>query len=110
MSIVEIAQAIAEEAHAGQTDKAGRPYIGHPARVAARVDTEEQAAAAWLHDVEETPVTAEQLHSRGIPQNVVTAVQALTRSDEEEGDDYYRRVRCDPNAVADEPDAAARGF
>ena len=32
-----IAQAIARKAHAGQTDKAGAPYIEHPAHVAAQV-------------------------------------------------------------------------
>lgn len=50
---------MAAEAHAGQVRKFnGRPYITHPARVAAlamllRDATPEMVAAAWLHDVVE---------------------------------------------------------
>lgn len=50
--LVERAKALAYRAHAGQVDKAGRPYIEHVARVAARVaDDPEAEAVAWLHDV-----------------------------------------------------------
>ncbi len=63
----------AAKAHAGQTRKhSGRPYIGHPMRVAGAVMLrpdvdkggigEQIVAAAWCHDVlEDTPVTVEQL-------------------------------------------------
>lgn len=72
---VELARQIATTAHAGQTDKAGRPYIDHPRRVASRlVDLQEQAAA-WLHDViEDTGVTAVDLLKAGIDDAVVQAV------------------------------------
>mgnify|MGYP004585922421 CR=1 FL=1 len=46
----EIAQRIAIEVHTGQVDKAGKPYIEHPAHVAASVDGDEAKAVAWLHD------------------------------------------------------------
>lgn len=50
--LVERAKDLAQRAHAGQTDKAGRPYIEHVARVAAAVsDDPEAEAVAWLHDV-----------------------------------------------------------
>lgn len=50
--IVPRAKALAHRAHAGQVDKAGRPYIEHVARVAAAVSDDPIAeAAAWLHDV-----------------------------------------------------------
>ena len=50
--LVERAKDLAHRAHAGQVDKAGRPYIEHVARVAARVaDDPEAEAVAWLHDV-----------------------------------------------------------
>lgn len=50
--LVERAKALAYRAHAGQVDKAGRPYIEHVARVAAAVSDDPIAeASAWLHDV-----------------------------------------------------------
>lgn len=50
--VVERAKELAHRAHAGQVDKAGRPYIEHVARVAAAVADDPLAeAVAWLHDV-----------------------------------------------------------
>lgn len=106
------ARAIAEEAHADQVDKVGAPYIGHPARVAARLDPVTQPvahAAAWLHDVlEDTDVDADALRSRGIPDDVVRVVELLTRTGD--GDEYYARIRRDPVALAvKEADLADNG-
>src|SRR4051794_36028950 len=42
---------IAEQAHAGQTDKAGEPYIEHLERVAASVDGLDEKIVAYLHDL-----------------------------------------------------------
>lgn len=42
---------IACDAHFGQCDKAGQPYILHPLAVADQFDDERLAAAALLHDV-----------------------------------------------------------
>lgn len=54
----ELAQSIAAAAHKGQVDKAGKPYIEHPAHVAASVQGDAAKAVAWLHDVvEDTPLT-----------------------------------------------------
>ena len=113
-SIVEGAADVARGAHAGQVDKSGQPYIGHPARVAARVRGDDFAeAAAWLHDVvEDTDVTLDDLR-RDFPDELVAAVDALTRRRHEEPDDYYARVRRNPLALrvkaadlADNSDAA----
>lgn len=80
MSTLERAIAIAAQAHAGQVDKAGQPYILHPLRVMLRVRTEEERIAAVLHDVvEDTTVTLEQLAGEGFSQAVVEAVRALTK-------------------------------
>ena len=64
MNIILAAAALARQAHTGQKRKYnGRPYIEHPARVAARVAihpeaTQEMVAAAFLHDVlEDTSLT-----------------------------------------------------
>ncbi|SDC65922.1 HD domain-containing protein [Parafannyhessea umbonata] len=74
-----IAQAIARKAHAGQTDKAGVPYIEHPAHVAAQVNGDKAKATAWLHDVvEDTPITFDDLRAAGIDDDVIDALELLT--------------------------------
>ena len=90
-----LARAIATEAHAGQTDKAGAPYIGHPVRVADLVrghgGSSVQEAAALLHDVvEDTSLTFDDMANRGVPDDVVGMVDALTKR---EGEDYLDAVR-----------------
>ncbi|ONI76954.1 phosphohydrolase [Actinosynnema sp. ALI-1.44] len=91
---------IAREAHAGQVDKSGKPYIDHPLRVMARVQGTHAQMAAVLHDViEDTAVTAEALRAQGCPENVVTAVVALSKLDGEAMPDYLSRVAADPIAV-----------
>lgn len=93
--LVIVARAIATIAHAGQTDKTGAPYIGHPERVAARVaDNRHDEAVAWLHDVlEDTSVTAEALRAAGIPGSVVYDVELLTRTPHQQPEDYYEPIR-----------------
>lgn len=89
------AEALAVAAHAGQTDKAGRPYIEHPARVAVRVAPcgDEAVAVAWLHDVaEDTEVSLGDLREAGFPEHVVSAVDALTKRSGEPLADYCGRV------------------
>ena len=56
------AMQIAYEAHHGQLDKSGVPYIYHPIHLAEQMDTETETIVALLHDVvEDTPVTMEDL-------------------------------------------------
>nr|WP_042194306.1 HD domain-containing protein [Kibdelosporangium sp. MJ126-NF4]CEL21235.1 Guanosine-3',5'-bis(Diphosphate) 3'-pyrophosphohydrolase [Kibdelosporangium sp. MJ126-NF4]CTQ96198.1 Guanosine-3',5'-bis(Diphosphate) 3'-pyrophosphohydrolase (EC 3.1.7.2) [Kibdelosporangium sp. MJ126-NF4] len=91
---------IARDAHAGQVDKSGKPYIDHPLRVLARVKGAHAQMAAVLHDViEDTPVTADDLRAQGCPENVVTAVVALSKVKDEAMPDHLRRVAADPIAV-----------
>lgn len=102
MDLIETAERLATTAHAGQTDKAGLPYIEHPRRVAARTavtSTDPDAVAvAWLHDVvEDTSVTLDELRETGFPETVIAAVDALTRRPDE-GDRYYQRVAANPLA------------
>ncbi|MBB1502835.1 HD domain-containing protein [Propioniciclava sp. MC1683] len=94
---------VATDAHAGQVDKAGLPYIEHPRRVAARVAAQtadpDALAAAWLHDVvEDTAVGLDELRQLGFNERVLDAVDALTRRPGE-GDAYYRRVAANPIAL-----------
>jgi guanosine-3',5'-bis(diphosphate) 3'-pyrophosphohydrolase len=80
MPTLERAIQIAAEAHAGQVDKAGQPYILHPLRVMLRVQGENERIAAVLHDVvEDSSFTLEQLASEGFPAEVIQALAALTK-------------------------------
>lgn len=95
----EIAQEIATRAHAGQVDKAGRPYIEHPAQVASSVEGETAKAAAWLHDVvEDTAIMFDDLASMGVAAEVVDAVRVLTRKEDEPYFDYVARIAKNPLA------------
>jgi hypothetical protein len=97
------AELVARTAHAGQVDKAGSDYFAsHVADVAARVARAgygpEAQAVAFLHDVlEDTAVTEAELRKQ-FPEEVVTAVVALTKRSGETRDAYYARVRSVPLA------------
>jgi (p)ppGpp synthase/HD superfamily hydrolase len=100
MSTLERAIAIAAEAHAGQADKAGAPYILHPIRVMLRMDTTEERIVAVLHDVlEDCPAwSAERLRTEGFGPPVIAALEALTRRAGEPYMDFVRRAAAHPIA------------
>jgi (p)ppGpp synthase/HD superfamily hydrolase len=84
MSTLERAIEIAAQAHAGQVDKAGQPYILHPLRVMLMVKTRSEQMAAVLHDVvEDTTWTFEDLAAEGFADEVIEAIRALTKSEGE---------------------------
>ncbi|MFV8516232.1 GTP pyrophosphokinase [Bacillus sp. SBS7] len=91
---IEIAYEIAKNVHAGQIDKAGVDYIKHPEAVASFVNTAEEKATAYLHDVlEDTEITANDLLSAGIPHNIVEAVQVLTKEKYTPYSEYLSKVK-----------------
>lgn len=97
MATLERAIEIAANAHTGQFDKAGQPYILHPLRVMLRVGSAHERMAAVLHDVvEDTPVSMQQLVGEGFPREVITAVEALTKRPGESRIDAARRAAADP--------------
>ncbi len=99
MSTLERAIAIAAEAHAGQTDKGGQPYILHPLRVMLRVDGKSEQIAAVLHDVvEDSPFTLAQLAAEGFHPEVLTALDALTKRPGESRIEAARRAAVNPIA------------
>lgn len=79
-TIVERAKDLAYRAHAGQVDKADRPYIEHVARVAAAVADDSKAeAVAWMHDVaEDHPEYWDEIR-KGFPYEIVRATYLLDR-------------------------------
>lgn len=102
---VEIAREIATAAHEGQIDKAGRPYIEHPAHVAAALAgqgaDEVIQAAAWLHDVvEATPLTFDDLAAHGVAPQIIDALRLLTHDKSVPYMDYIRAIGANPMARA----------
>ena len=84
------AMILAYDAHHGQVDKAGAPYIFHPFHLAEQMDDEFSCCVALLHDtVEDTNVTLEAL-AEDFPPEVVNAVALMTHA---EGVDYFAYVR-----------------
>ena len=93
---------IAAEAHAGQKDRAGAPYILHPIRLMIQMDSENAMMAAVLHDVVENSVwTLDDLRKEGFSNEVLNAVDSLTHRDKEGEDywDYIQRAKSDPIAI-----------
>lgn len=88
------------QAHEGQFDKAGVPYIYHPYHIAEQMENEYTVCAALLHDtVEDTFVTLNDL-SGIFPSEIVRAVGLLTHEDHVPYIEYIRRIKSDPIAKA----------
>ena len=81
MSTLARALEIAHEAHAGQVDKAGLPYIKHVLRVVDAVQTPAEKIVAALHDVlEDCPEwTIQRLADEDFGAPILMAVSYLTR-------------------------------
>lgn len=90
---------IAWQAHKGQTDKAGQPYIYHVLAVSKAMGQEKCRVLALLHDVcEDSDLTRDDLIRRGIPEDIAHSVQVMTRKKGEDYMDYIRRVSLDDMA------------
>ena len=101
MGSVALEQAImaACSAHYGQTDRAGQPYILHPLRVMAKMETETERIAAVLHDAaEDSPDWDVERIWIEFGREAGAAVNALTKREGEDYDAYLGRV--ERNAVA----------
>lgn len=92
------AMKIAYDAHHGQLDKSGVPYVYHPIHLAEQMNTEEECIVALLHDVvEDTNVTFEQLE-KDFSDTVIQALKLLTHNDSVPYRDYVRRLKDNPIA------------
>ena len=100
MNLIEKSLEIALQAYSGKTDKAGRPYILHPLRLMAKMETDDERSVALLHDViEDSEFTAIPLREAGIPLRIVVAVQCLTKLDGESYEQFIQRVLTNKLAV-----------
>lgn len=94
MNKYELALKIATEAHKGQVDKAGIPYINHPLTVASLVDTEEEKIVALLHDtIEDTNITEQDLLNYGFSNKIIEAVKLLTHNKNVLYMDYVAKIK-----------------
>ena len=86
---------ICTNAHAGQFDKGGSPYILHPLKVLhyLKSDDEELQCIALGHDViEDTGVTYAELRENGISARVLDGIRGLTKVPGETYEEYKARV------------------
>lgn len=92
------AMIIAYNAHHGQVDKSGVPYIFHPIYVAEQMETEEECIVALLHDtVEDTNITFEVLEKE-FSATVIEALKLLTHDESIDYFDYVRKLKSNPIA------------
>ena len=93
---------LAMEAHRGQRDKAGAPYILHPLRVMLSMATETEmiTAVSVLYDVvEDGGITIDDLRRAGYSEEILNAIDYLPRRDGEEYDQFIDRVKGNPLAI-----------
>ena len=93
-TMLEKAISIALQAHQGQRDRYGNPYILHPLHLMGQMDTDVERMAAVLHDVvEDSEITISDLHAAGFPAQVTEAVHLLTHDDAHSYEEYVRRLQ-----------------
>lgn len=93
----DIAFEIATRAHYGQKDKAGKDYIEHPKRVAAKCDNPQERIVALLHDtIEDSDVTPEFLAETGFTEEIIEAILSVTKRVGESYDEFVRRAAQNP--------------
>ena len=92
-NLIDKALKIACQAHAGQVDKAGAPYILHPLRLALTFAEPTLQVVALLHDVvEDSNITLEELRDAGFSSESICAIDSLTRKKDEAYDNFIDRV------------------
>lgn len=93
MKDIEKAMQVALNAHNSQTDKAGEAYIKHPIRVMQDVETEDEKVVALLHDVVEDSVMSFEDLERRFSDEIVDAVKAMTKKDDESYSEFIERAK-----------------
>ena len=84
MPTIDRAIQIAAEAHVGQSDEGGRPKILHVLRVMQACTTDSSRIVALLHDVvEDNEWTVSLLREEGFDDEVLEALESVTRRDGE---------------------------
>ncbi|MBE5735384.1 MAG: HD domain-containing protein [Clostridiales bacterium] len=93
------AMIIAYNAHHGQVDKSGTPYIYHPIHLAEQMSDENTTCVALLHDVvEDTDVTLQDLKDAGFGEEIIEAVEYMTHDPSVPYMDYVAKIKTNPIA------------
>ncbi len=96
---LEDAIVLAVQAHRGQVDKVGQPYVLHLLRVMARLDGEQAQIVGVLHDlVEDTGYSFDDLRALGYAEEIVQALDCLTRRPDETYEQFLIRASANPLA------------
>ena len=93
---------IVTNAHDGQFDKGGAPYILHPLKVMhyLKSDDEELMCIALGHDViEDTSVTFKDLRDAGISERVIAGIRAMTKQPGQTLEEYKEQIFASPDAM-----------
>lgn len=93
---------IATNAHAGQFDRGGNPYILHPLHVMSylKTDDEELMCIALAHDVvEDTSVTYKELREAGMTERIIAGIKALTKQPGQTYEEYKAGVFANMDAM-----------
>ena len=108
------ARCLAQVSHAGQVDKAGKPYLVHVETVSRTVGdlisgwyglsddfSVKARIVGYLHDIiEDTEMTVDDLWKNKIPTDCILAIEAITKIEGEAYQDYLMKVkRCKLAAV-----------
>lgn len=96
---VNFAYFIAERAHSGQFDKAGKPYIEHPVRVCEKMRDNDCKITALLHDTIEDTFVTKELVDKLFGDMIGLAVDLLTRKEGESYMDFINRM-CHTNLIS----------
>src|SRR5690242_15994599 len=98
MSTLERAIVIAAEGHSGAEDKGGAPYILHPLRLMLSLSSPDERIVAVLHDVcEDCPGwTFERLGAEGFSNQIITALDSVTKRPGENYEAFIRRTAANP--------------
>lgn len=91
--LLQAALNIAFEAHKDQIDKGGMPYILHPMRLMFQFSQKNLKIIALLHDVlEDSSFTENDLNNAGFSKEIINALIALTRKNEESYQEFIERI------------------
>jgi len=91
---------IAIEAHEGQKDKVGKPYVLHPITVGFMGENEAEMIVGFLHDVvEDTFVSIEDLE-KAFDKDITGALRLLTHDKSEPYWTYVDRIKNSGNKLA----------
>lgn len=98
---VELALAIALDAHKGQVDLDGKPAILHPLAVGMEDKNLTEICVGFLHDVvEDSDYTFERLREMGVAPKIIRTLQVLTHDKSVPYMDYIRSIEASGNEAA----------